>query len=228
MKLSVRSLLPWLIALVMLLVDQITKHAARVSFSLPDGNPDYFKFHTVIGEWFQFRLVYNFGAAFGMKPQGVLPFLNPTLFYTLFSLAAMVFLGEAYLSEGRVDEADPLFQKALAARPKLVPALFGIGRVQLKEAHRIALAHQLAGDGGRARVERQRRGHALFQHRGLAVLAGLQVELLHQAHVVGGQRRQPLSQIVVSARQPRQGNFRAVGEDHRGPAYPRRARQQPV
>ncbi|HAO99680.1 MAG TPA: signal peptidase II, partial [Fibrobacteres bacterium] len=96
MKLSVRSLLPWLIALVMLLVDQITKHAARVSFSLPDGNPDYFKFHTVIGEWFQFRLVYNFGAAFGMKPQGVLPFLNPTLFYTLFSLAAMVFLGIYY------------------------------------------------------------------------------------------------------------------------------------
>ncbi len=93
MKSSSRnSLLFWLIGAGMLGLDQATKHWARLRFSLPDGNPDYFKSLPVIGDWLQFRLVYNIGAAFGMKPQSVLPFLSPTLFYALFSCAAMAFL----------------------------------------------------------------------------------------------------------------------------------------
>ncbi len=82
----------WLIGVGVLLLDQATKHWARIRFSLPDGTPDYFKFLPVAGNWVQFRLVYNIGAAFGMKPQGALPFLSPTVFYALFSLVAMVFL----------------------------------------------------------------------------------------------------------------------------------------
>ena len=93
MKTSARnSALFWLIGAGTLLLDQVTKHWARISFSLPDRNPDYFKSLPVVGDWIQFRLVYNIGAAFGMKPQSVLPFLSPTVFYAIFSLAAMTFL----------------------------------------------------------------------------------------------------------------------------------------
>jgi len=86
------SLFPWILGLGILLLDQATKHWARIRFSLPDGNPDYFKSIRVVGDWIQLRLVYNKGAAFGMKPQSILPFLSPTLFYALFSCAAMAFL----------------------------------------------------------------------------------------------------------------------------------------
>lgn len=76
-----------------LVVDQLTKHLARANFSLPGTiDPDYFKVKHIIGEWMQFRLVYNTGAAFGMKPQSFLPALNPTTFYVLFSAVAIVVL----------------------------------------------------------------------------------------------------------------------------------------
>ena len=86
----------WLIGAGMLALDQATKHWTRLRFSLPDGNPDYSQSLPVLGDWIQFRLVYNVGAAFGMKPQGVLPFLSPTVFYAIFSLAAMTFLAIYY------------------------------------------------------------------------------------------------------------------------------------
>jgi len=82
-------------------LDQITKYWARAHFSLPSGEPDYYRSIRIIGEWIQFRLVYNHGAAFGMKPQNLLPFLHPTLFYTLFSLAAIVVLILYYRRLGR-------------------------------------------------------------------------------------------------------------------------------
>ncbi len=69
--------------------DQITKFLARTHLGLPNGEPDYYKFKQVFGEWLQFRLVYNSGAAFGMKPQSFLPFLNPTVFYAVFSCIAI-------------------------------------------------------------------------------------------------------------------------------------------
>jgi signal peptidase II len=93
---------------VTLAVDQWTKFLARVHFGFPDGEPDYFKVKHVIGEWLQFRLIYNTGAAFGMKPQQFLPFLNPTVFYVLFSTAAIGFLLFLYRKLPRED----LWQKS--------------------------------------------------------------------------------------------------------------------
>lgn len=75
-----------------LLFDQATKYLARLHYSLPNGEPDYFKVTQVLGEWLQIRLVYNYGAAFGMKPQSALPFLHPTVFYLLFSGVAILVL----------------------------------------------------------------------------------------------------------------------------------------
>ena len=93
---------------VTLAVDQWTKFLARAHFGFPDGEPDYFKVKHVIGEWLQFRLIYNTGAAFGMKPQQILPFLNPTVFYVLFSTAAIGFLLFLYRKLPRED----LWQKS--------------------------------------------------------------------------------------------------------------------
>jgi signal peptidase II len=81
-----------LLLLATLCLDQWTKWLARINFGLPGGEPDYFKVKRVAGEWFQLRLVYNQGAAFGMRPQHLLPWLNPTVFYGLFSAVAIGFL----------------------------------------------------------------------------------------------------------------------------------------
>ena len=91
------------ILVVALIVDQYTKYLARLNFGFPGGEPDYFKIKQVVGEWIQFRLVYNTGAAFGMKPQGVLPFLNPTVFYVLFSTVAITVLILYYRKLGLED-----------------------------------------------------------------------------------------------------------------------------
>ncbi|MDB5048705.1 MAG: lipoprotein signal peptidase [Fibrobacteres bacterium] len=97
-----------ILLLITLIVDQWTKYLARMNFGFPGGEPDYFKVKHVIGEWLQFRLIYNTGAAFGMKPQQFLPFLNPTLFYVLFSTVAIGFLTILYRKLPRED----LWQKA--------------------------------------------------------------------------------------------------------------------
>lgn len=88
-----------------LIVDQATKYWARLRFSLPGGEPDYSASLPVIGDWLNFRLVYNYGAAFGMKPQNVLPFLHPIAFYALFSAAAIGFLGVYYRRLGPSEPA---------------------------------------------------------------------------------------------------------------------------
>lgn len=84
------------IFVLVVLFDQLTKYWARLAYSLPDGRPDYFLSTPVIGEWLQFRLVYNYGAAFGTRPQGILPFLHPTLFFMVFSLGAIALLSFYY------------------------------------------------------------------------------------------------------------------------------------
>ena len=94
--------------IVTLALDQYTKLLARIHFGTPGGEPDYEKVKQVLGEWLQFRLIFNTGAAFGMRPQQVLPFLNPTLFYALFSLAAISFLAFMYRKIPR----DDYWQKA--------------------------------------------------------------------------------------------------------------------
>ena len=86
------SLFRWGVCAGVLALDQAAKHWARVRFSAPGGHPDYFQSIRVLGDWLQFRLVYNTGAAFGMKPQNILPWISPTVFYVLFSAAAIGFL----------------------------------------------------------------------------------------------------------------------------------------
>src|SRR3954469_24348930 len=95
----------WRLGLVLLTLigDQYTKFLARRNFSFPGGEPDYFRIKQIIGEWVQFRLIYNSGAAFGLKPQSYLPFLNPTVFYVLFSTAAIIVLIVYYRKLGRED-----------------------------------------------------------------------------------------------------------------------------
>jgi signal peptidase II len=83
--------------LVTVLLDQWTKWWARHQFSLPSGEPDYYQSLSILGDWLHFRLVFNHGAAFGMKPQSLLPFLHPTLFYGLFSIVAITILVLYYL-----------------------------------------------------------------------------------------------------------------------------------
>lgn len=86
-----------------LALDQWTKLLARTRFGLPGGEPDYFKIKHVLGEWIQFRLIYNAGAAFGMRPQQLVPGLNPTIFYALFSAVAIGFLVFLYRRVPRGD-----------------------------------------------------------------------------------------------------------------------------
>jgi signal peptidase II len=86
-----------------LALDQWTKLLARTHFGLAGGEPDYFKIKHVLGEWIQFRLVYNAGAAFGMRPQQLVPGLNPTVFYALFSAVAIGFLVFLYRRVPRGD-----------------------------------------------------------------------------------------------------------------------------
>lgn len=50
----------------------------------------------IVGQWVQFTLAYNKGAAFSMTPQKVMPFLNPTVFFTLMTLVAVTALGILY------------------------------------------------------------------------------------------------------------------------------------
>lgn len=92
-----------LLLLSTLAFDQWTKMLARGFFSLPDGEPDYYKILPVISEWLRLRLIYNTGAAFGMRPQELIPWLNPTLFYLLFSSVAIGFLIFLYLRVPRGD-----------------------------------------------------------------------------------------------------------------------------
>jgi len=91
-----------------LALDQATKYWARVRFSLPGGEPDYLQSIPVLGDWLHLRLVYNTGAAFGMRPQNILPFFSPTLFYMIFSLAAITFLTVYYRRLGPGEKASKI------------------------------------------------------------------------------------------------------------------------
>jgi len=81
-------------------LDQLTKWWARARFSLPGGEPDYHNYISVIGDWFHLRLVYNHGAAFGLRPHEILPFLHPMSFYVAFSLIAIILLTLYYRKLG--------------------------------------------------------------------------------------------------------------------------------
>ncbi|HLU69461.1 MAG TPA: signal peptidase II [Fibrobacteria bacterium] len=93
------------IFMLMLVADQLTKWWARARFSLPNGEPDYSAHIAVLGDWFHLRLVYNHGAAFGLRPHEILPFLHPMSFYVAFSLIAIVLLSLYYRRLGRGEPA---------------------------------------------------------------------------------------------------------------------------
>ena len=76
--------------------DQLTKWWARARFALPDGEPDYGNYIAVLGDWIHLRLVYNYGAAFGLRPQDIMPFLHPIVFYGIFTAIALGFLAIYY------------------------------------------------------------------------------------------------------------------------------------
>ena len=69
-----------IIASVALILDQITKLWAdshQLGWSMP-----------VIGDLLRFTLVYNENAAFSMKPQSIMPWLHPTIFFGTLTIIA--------------------------------------------------------------------------------------------------------------------------------------------
>jgi signal peptidase II len=93
---------------VVLALDQLTKWWARARFSLPNGEPDYNAFIPVLGDWLHLRLVYNYNTAFGLQPQNLLPFLNPVVFFTLLTLAAIALFVLYYRRLGPEEKASRL------------------------------------------------------------------------------------------------------------------------
>jgi signal peptidase II len=89
-------------------LDQVTKQWARARFSGPDGQPDYGAHIAMLGDWLHFRLIYNYGASFGMRPQELLPFLHPVLFFILLTLGAIALLVTYYRKLEPQDKAGRL------------------------------------------------------------------------------------------------------------------------
>ena len=82
--------------------DQLTKLWALVRFTNDTGAPNHDVIN-VIGEWIRFQLVFNKGAAFSSRPQDLMPFLPPWLFFLLTSIVASVVLLWFYRS---IDKRD--------------------------------------------------------------------------------------------------------------------------
>jgi len=91
-----------LVLLVGWLADQLSKLWAVGRLAHPDGSPTG-EAIPVIGQLLRFRLAYNEGAAFSSRPQDILPFLHPTVFYGLLSVVAIVGLVYFYRSLPKVD-----------------------------------------------------------------------------------------------------------------------------
>lgn len=98
--------LPFHIAVVVfsIVADQLTKLWALARFSNETGAPNHDVIN-VIGELVRFQLVFNKGAAFSSRPQDLMPFLPPWLFFLLISIVAAVVLFWFYKS---VDKRDYL------------------------------------------------------------------------------------------------------------------------
>ncbi len=85
-----------------LLIDQASKIWAVAYLESSETYPTGRIVH-VIGELLQFRLAYNFGAAFSSRPQDLLPFLSPTVFFLLISIVAVIVLFTFYRSVKKGD-----------------------------------------------------------------------------------------------------------------------------
>lgn len=98
--------IPFHIAIIVFSIvsDQLTKLWALARFTNETGAPNHDVIN-VIGELVRFQLVFNKGAAFSSRPQDLLPFLPPWLFFLLISIVAAVVLIWFYKS---VDKRDYL------------------------------------------------------------------------------------------------------------------------
>ncbi|MBO7384702.1 MAG: signal peptidase II [Fibrobacter sp.] len=74
-----------------IVADQLTKLWALARFTNETGAPNH-EYVNVIGDLLRFCLVFNKGAAFSSRPQDILPFLPPWLFFLLISIVAAVVL----------------------------------------------------------------------------------------------------------------------------------------
>ncbi|SHK35066.1 signal peptidase II [Fibrobacter sp. UWEL] len=98
--------LPFHIAVIIFSIvsDQLTKLWALSRFSNETGAPNH-DIINVVGEFIRFQLVFNKGAAFSSRPQDLMPFLPPWLFFLLISIVAAVVLFWFYKS---IDKRDYL------------------------------------------------------------------------------------------------------------------------
>ena len=85
-----------------IVADQLTKLWALARFTNETGAPNH-EIINVIGEWIRFQLVFNKGAAFSSRPQDLMPFLPPWVFFLLISIVASVVLLWFYKS---IDKRD--------------------------------------------------------------------------------------------------------------------------
>jgi len=88
---------PFHIAVVVfsIVADQLTKLWALARFTNETGAPNH-DIINVLGEFVRFQLVFNKGAAFSSRPQDLMPFLPPTVFFVLISIVAAVVMGWFY------------------------------------------------------------------------------------------------------------------------------------
>lgn len=84
------------------IVDQLTKLWAVARFTNETGAPNYQKIK-IIGDYFRFALAYNEGAAFSSRPQDIVPFLPPVVFFLLLTIVASGILVWFYRS---IDKRD--------------------------------------------------------------------------------------------------------------------------
>ena len=85
-----------------IVADQLTKLWALARFTNETGAPTH-EIINVLGELVRFQLVFNKGAAFSSRPQDLMPFLPPWLFFLLISIVASVVLFWFYRS---IDKRD--------------------------------------------------------------------------------------------------------------------------
>ena len=85
-----------------IVADQLTKLWAVARFTNETGAPNH-EYIDVIGSLVRFSLVFNKGAAFSSRPQDLMPFLPPWLFFLLISIVASVVLLWFYRS---IDKRD--------------------------------------------------------------------------------------------------------------------------
>ena len=85
-----------------IVADQLTKLWAVARFTNETGAPNH-EYIDVIGSLVRFSLVFNKGAAFSSRPQDLMPFLPPWLFFLLISIVASVVLMWFYRS---IDKRD--------------------------------------------------------------------------------------------------------------------------